>query len=863
MIVSQLISYHPYDPASTGTTNYLRLDYTFLHIGKMSIHGEESGCRRRRRCSGDVLDILAANLGMPDACDFYKAINTLIVENWPGVTTEDTAAIDLNGDGKGTPLSAILAPTALESTDGTVDITYNPNGTFNLSAPQDHDSTTDTASVLMSGDGTSAAPLASILAETAIASSDSSVAVVYDPADGTFDLTVATVPPGGVVHTTNSTTIAFTGDGTLGTPLTAGLTAGALTSADGSAVITQNVNGTLNIQVPPDDDQVANSQSILTAGNGQVATPITSKLASTALTSTDGSVNLTYTALGGTYDLSVPAEVDSVSSTASVDMSGTGSAATPLSSKLASGAITSTDNSVTTSYNAVTGQFDLSVPPDIVVSTASVNMTGNGSISSPISSKLANTAITSTDSSVTVTYNPAGGTFNLSVPPEVDTVASTPSIDMTGNGQVATPITSILASSALTSTDSSVTLTYTAGTGQFNLSVPSAANSSFIPRTIVVGASVPPLPSIGTTPQAQTITTALTMVPALSPGQTWTLLIMPGTYTEGLLNIQSGVCLTAFEPNTVTINSQVSFGAADTSANNYAAYSRDITFTQSITATSTNKTGGTYSVLFEDCTLSGGSTSFLNMRSLTALVQDNVQFEDCNITAVLQYNGGTTTLNQCITTGTVSVTIPSVGVSYLEINQGVIGPINVPNQPGTTTNVHVVGAVLWGFWQILGSDAQLRVSACRPVYSNNPIPQYTPWLLEVGTSAQAYLANTRIDHVVDKVDTNGNWTVTSPSLQADSTGFINRDIFISTTPPIQAVANNINITLATPLVTSPIPVAPPATGNQPIVTVVNVSAAPGFSYLSATSTNALIVIVNQVTVTGPPMNISIIPPVPF
>lgn len=129
----------------------------------------------------------------------------------PTFASQDTPTIDFTG--AGTTVSALQAAVKISATAGN-QVTANPDGIYVPVPAAGAANIADTASVDMSGDGTSGSPLSAAVKRSATAGN-----ALTENADGLY---VATVTPGIASVTSNdSPTIDFSGAGTSGSALTA------------------------------------------------------------------------------------------------------------------------------------------------------------------------------------------------------------------------------------------------------------------------------------------------------------------------------------------------------------------------------------------------------------------------------------------------------------------------------------------------------------------------------------------------------------------------------------------------------------------------------------------------------------------
>ena len=324
------------------------------------------------------------------------------------VVHEDTLSVVLSGDGTGvSPLVAQLAPTAITSPDGTVTVIQGTEGEYLLSVPAQLAVTDDTDSVLLSGTGVAGDPLLAQLAPTAITSSDGTITVT-PLAEGAVDLSAN--PQATVTDDTDS--VLLLGTGVVGDPLLAQLAPTAITSPDGSVVITPLAEGAVTLSVPDQLLVTDDSDSVLLSGTGVAGDPLLAQLSPTAITSPDGSVVITPLAEGA-VTLSVPDQLLVTDDTDSVLLSGTGVVGDPLLAQLAPTAITSPDGTIIVTPTTE-GAVTLSAVNQPVANgdTASVLLSGTGLPGNPLLAELASTAITSSNASGNITYG-AGGVFDL------------------------------------------------------------------------------------------------------------------------------------------------------------------------------------------------------------------------------------------------------------------------------------------------------------------------------------------------------------------------------------------------------------------------------------------------------------------
>jgi hypothetical protein len=355
---------------------------------------------------------------------------TFIVSSAPS-SFSSTPTIVVSGTGTiGDPYVFSYAAGSITGT-GMASVTQNLNGTFNIDVPILNFASTPTISV--AGAGTVPNPYIFSLTPTSI-TGDGGTTVTQQP-DGSF--IISSIAAGGS-STQGSASVAVTGVGTVINPYVPALSATAITGT-GALTAVQNPDSTYTLNVPvATPTVVAGSTSVGVTGIGTLGNPYVPALTAAAITGSGGTT-ATFNPVNSTYDISsaVPTPTVVAGST-SVGVTGTGILADPYVPALSSVAITGSGGTTAT-FNPVNSTYDISsAAASIVTSTPSVTVTGNGSIATPYLPALSATAITATGIA-TATQNP-NGTYTINVPsPTPLVLADTPSINVSGNGTLATP----------------------------------------------------------------------------------------------------------------------------------------------------------------------------------------------------------------------------------------------------------------------------------------------------------------------------------------------------------------------------------------------------------------------------------------
>lgn len=551
---------------------------------------------------------------------------------------------------------------------------------------------------------------------------------------------------------------------------------------------------------------VTSSDTVNLLGAGTLTSPLRASLADGAIGSTDDSIVVTVNE-DGTLDLSVVGEENELftEDSATISLEGSGTEASPLSATLTSGAIISSGGSIAV-VEGPDGVVDLSVvavPSQIeTTSTESIFLSGDGSPGSPLSATLGPQAITSPDGSISVTQV-GGGAFQLEALGATPDIVSTDTITLSGDGSLATPLRADLAPGALTSPDSSVTITSLPG-GALALSV-LASLPTLIPRTVVVGDG-----SLGSTPSSTTMAGALALLPtSITVDEPWTLLFLPGTHTGPLGGtLGANVNLTALLPGSAIVDvSDLLY--SDLTGDESSVTVSGLRFTNSFGWNVTGKAGSTSSLRVNDCIFEGPLD--IRMRpipvnvSLAVLKQDQVVINTSQVDGSLSARGGYALLSSCRVTETSTALLqPQSDYAYFQVQGGSFSPLSL----GTLTRqiITVENAAIGGSWVITGADSLLTVIGCDPVGDGDSIGRnitgLNPWRIGVTSAARVNIYETPLTSTLTPVTSSTFTYRENCIIPAQVDGTIDRDILIAIgTAASSASAPTITITLSPPLAT--------------------------------------------------------------
>lgn len=356
----------------------------------------------------------------------------------------DSDTIDVVGDGSLlTPYAFNLTSTALTSGTG-INVVQNGDGTFTISntSPLSDLTLGDTPTIDVTGSGTLGDPYlfafaaGSILAGTGLS--------VVQNGNGTFTISSTAVAP----IFSDSDTIDVTGDGSVGTPYVFALTAGALLAGTGINVV-QNGDGTFTISNTLSSPLFGNSVTNLVSGTGTVGDPYVFTFAPNSVVG--GTGISVIQAPDGTFTISSTAVALVLDDTPTIDVSGTGTLGDPYIFSLTGGALTggvgisvvqNPDDTFTITNTSPLSDLTLNDTNTVVVN-------GSGTTLDPYLFSLAPGALLA-GTNISVVQN-GDGTFTITNTAASTSLASTATISVTGDGSIGTPYEASLAPGALVS----------------------------------------------------------------------------------------------------------------------------------------------------------------------------------------------------------------------------------------------------------------------------------------------------------------------------------------------------------------------------------------------------------------------------
>lgn len=507
--------------------------------------------------------------------------------------------------------------------------------------------------------------------------------------------------------------------------------------------------------------------------------------------------------------------------------------------------------------------------PITVEDSESVLLDGQGTSESPVSARLAETAIRAGDDTMSVEYN-ENGTFELRalvaepmfaspdgslsiVPPALEgegytmqvatTITGTPSITATRTAgpppdySLAIP-TSAIVGAAPAPGITPVTVDYTGGI--FALSIPFAVEGS-LPKTVVVGGD------IGSTPSATTLEEAITIVNTAGTAtydSPWQILMTPGEYgtaaTSATLPVNTYV--TALQPGSVSLLQDLSW--ADATAVDTRVGLRGLWLRGALTVTTSGKTGGTSLFSIDESRTFGALTTTARAGSSVTTSdarKDLLDIHNSRLDGNLTMTGGLVEIrNSNYTAGTVIVNAAASDLgTKLQVKGSIMSPVNLTNY----SYFSIVSSEMEGNWTNDGATAFASIISCTPIGGN------FSWALNLDNTSKTYMKDT--PHNITLLR-NGSpatsFTYSSTQLGTNTLGLsgtVDRDIDMELIDI--APSTSINVTLQIALGT-PVYYTPATTGGQPALSSFQVTGGlPGVHPGYSASTNKILVVNNSAT----------------
>lgn len=345
----------------------------------------------------------------------------------------NTATNNITGSGTAIdPYVVTFAPTALVAGAG-ISVVQNPNGSFTITSTATAPVLADTPTIDVEGSGTLIDPYTFAFAANSILAG-AGIAVVQNP-DGTFTISSTVSSP--VLGDTAA--IDVTGTGTAIDPYLFNLTPAALVGTGGTTVV-QNPDGTFTIDsaVVPAPIVLADTTTIDVEGSGTVVDPYTFSLTPTALVGTGGTT-VTQNP-DGTFTIDSPLLPAPLifNDSPTIDVEGDGSALTPYTFAFTAGALLA-GAGISVTQDPITKAFTIinTGTSPILQDTATIDVVGDGSVLTPYEFNLAATALLA-GAGISLVQNP-DGSFTITNTGTSPILSDSASIDVSGDGSIATP----------------------------------------------------------------------------------------------------------------------------------------------------------------------------------------------------------------------------------------------------------------------------------------------------------------------------------------------------------------------------------------------------------------------------------------